>query len=46
MYLVTQFFDAFCTQDAREDRPLVDGDAIAAEMGLSGEELLPVLLYR
>lgn len=44
MHLVTQFFDAFCAQGARDDRPLVDGDAIAAELGLSKEELLPVLV--
>jgi len=43
MFLVTQFFDALLAQGARDDRPLVDADAIAAELGLSDEELLPVL---
>ncbi len=42
-YRVTQFFEAFCAQGARDDRPLVDGDAIAAELGLNEEELLPIL---
>lgn len=40
---MTQFFDALCAQGARADRPCVDADAIAAELGLSDEELLPVL---
>lgn len=43
MFIVTQFFDALCVQGARDVRPLVDADAIAAELGVSDAELLPVL---
>ncbi|MGI8855320.1 MAG: hypothetical protein ACR2JW_06190 [Thermomicrobiales bacterium] len=40
MGMTTQFFDEICQRGATSDRPFVDANAIAEQLGMNDEDLI------
>lgn len=43
MSVTAQFFDAVCQRGAAPDRPFVDANAIAEELGMNDEDLIAAI---
>ena len=43
MSTTAQFFDAVCQRGATADRPFVDANAIAEELGMNDEDLIAAI---
>ncbi len=43
MFMATQFFDALCARGATDERPLVEADAVATDLGMDDDDLTVAL---